>query len=148
MSNQDTPVTHQTTPETDADKLTSILRQLTQRQIEYVIMRVECETDKEAAEALRMSPNTVKQWNASGAKKLVDEAVRLMHYDGVITAMELRRRNLARAMAVKVAGLESRDERVRQSVATEIIEGMLGKAEQTNNVKATVNLIWTPHKPG
>jgi len=33
-------------------------------------------------------------------------------------------------MAIKLAGLDNRDERVRQAVATEIIEWELGKATQ------------------
>ena len=35
-------------------------------------------------------------------------------------------------MAVKVAGLDSENERVRQDAATELIEWELGKAKQTS----------------
>lgn len=141
-------MTDQGKPNATEIELRELLESLTTTQIEFIIARSEAETDKDAARRIGLSEGTVKGWNKNGTKQTIDRAVQLMKFDGVITAMELRRRNLARAMAVKVAGLESRDERVRQSVATEIIEGMLGKAEQTNNVKATVNLIWTPHKPG
>ena len=129
------------------EELQTILRQLSPAQIEFVIARADSDTDKEAARVCGILYNTVLNWSRTSAKKLVDRAVQLMKYDGVITAMELRRRNLARAMAVKVAGLESRNERVRQACATEIIEGMLGKAEQVNRVEGRVELIWHPHKP-
>jgi len=68
-----------------------------------------------------------------------------MAYDGVLTALEIRRRNLARAMAVKAAGLDSRDERIRQNAATEIIEWELGKANQKteskNSGEVTVKVV-------
>ena len=137
----------QSIPETDQTRLEELLQQLSQKQIEYVIARLDCDTDKEAAAKVRLTDSAVKRWNTDGKKRLVDEAVKLMHVDGVITALHLRRRNLARAMAVKVAGLESRDERVRQSCATELIEWQLGKAEQTNRVEGKVELLWLPHKP-
>ena len=130
------------------NELQTILRQLTPLQIEFVIARSDVDTDREAAKIAGVTESTVRSsWCRNGTKPLIDRAVQLMKYDGVITAMELRRRNLARAMAVKVAGLESRNERVRQACATEIIEGMLGKAEQVNRVEGRVELIWHPHKP-
>jgi len=46
-------------------------------------------------------------------------------------ATEMRRRNLAKAMGVKVKGLDSESERTRQGVASEIIEWEMGKAKQT-----------------
>ena len=39
---------------------------------------------------------------------------------------------------------QSKDPRLQMA----FIEVAFGKAERTNNVNATVNLIWTPHKPG
>ena len=57
-----------------------------------------------------------------------------MAYDGIITALEIRRRNLAKAMLVKANGLDSGDERLRQSVATEFIEWELGRATQKAEV--------------
>jgi hypothetical protein len=53
----------------------------------------------------------------------------------MITALELRRRALAEAMAVKTSGLRSEDEAVRQRTATEIIEWEMGRAAQKNENK-------------
>ena len=97
----------------------------------FVIARNDSKSDKEAAEIIGISSSTVRNWDN---KATVDEAIRLMLVDGVITARELRRRNLAKAMAVKVAGLDSVDEKLRQSVATEIVEWEMGKAQSSVDV--------------
>lgn len=133
------------TPEksiSDADELQSILRTLTTNQMRWVIARQETATDGEAATAIGLKPDTIYRW-----PETVKRAVELMAHDGVITALELRRRSLAKAMAVKVAGLDSGDEKIRQAVATEIIEGELGKAQENVNHKGGLNVLWTPHKP-
>jgi hypothetical protein len=109
-------------------------------QIRYVVARAETKTDKEAAEAIGISPVTVKNWDN---KADVDEAVRQMHMDGVVTALEIRRRALARAMAVKVGALESDNEKIRQDAATELIEWELGRATQPTDNKHTVQVyVW------
>ena len=124
-----------------ADELQTILDQLTTDQIRFVVARQEHAKDIEAAKALEFSPNTVKDWKYKGAP--IDEAVRLMVGDGVVVALTLRRRHLAKAMAVKVAGLDSDDEALRQRVATEIAEWELGKATQPtdNRGEAIVRLV-------
>jgi len=101
--------------------------------IRFVVARHEYPTDKEAAEAIGINPNTVYQWK-SRYNKPIDEAIRLMALDGIVVAKELRRRNLAKAMAVKVAGLDIGDDSLRQRVATEIIEWEMGKATQRQEV--------------
>ena len=117
---------------TNEDRLAEIVKKLSISQIRFVVARQETKSDKDAAEVIGISPSTVKKWDN---KKMVDEAVRLMVYDGVVTALELRRRNLAKAMAIKVSGLDLEDdERLRQNVATEIIEGELGKPKQQTDI--------------
>lgn len=57
-----------------------------------------------------------------------------MALDGLVVARHIRRRNLAKAMMVKAAGLDAEDERIRQSVATELIEWEMGKATQKQEI--------------
>jgi len=114
------------------DELEQVLAELTVDQIRFVVARQEFSTDKEAAGEIGIKPDTVYQWKYKGCP--IDEALRLMALDGVIVAKHLRRRNLAKAMAVKVAGLNSDEERTRQSVATEIIEWEIGKASQKTEI--------------
>jgi hypothetical protein len=111
------------------DELSQILSQLTVDQIRFVVARQECSTDREAARAIGMSESTVYRWPAT-----VKRAVELMVRDGLTTALHLRRRALAKAMLVKVKGLDSGDERVRQAAASEIIEWELGKAQQPQKI--------------
>ena len=131
-----------------SEQLEAVLGRLTTDQIRFVVARQECATDKDAADAIDVKPNTVYKWKAEAP---VDEAVRLMALDGVIVAKELRRRNLAKAMAVKVAGLDEDDPRLRQGVATEIIEWELGKPTQKQELTGAdggpLELKWPDGSP-
>ena len=128
-----------------SDALTQVLARLSVDQIRFIVARQEYATDKEAAEAIGVKPDTVYQWKHKGYP--IDEAVRLMAMDGVIVATHLRRRHLAKAMAVKVAGLDDGDARLRQGVATEIIEWEMGKALQPQEIKAVVTVDWDERDP-
>lgn len=107
-------------------KLQTILAQLTKDQLRFVVALQEHKTKDAAAKALKLKPDTVYHWD----NELIEEATRLMAMDIAQAAMELRRRNLIKAMGVKAAGLDSKIEQVRQKVATEIIEGELGKPKE------------------
>jgi len=113
---------------TDSARLKVILDCLSLEQIRFITARQECATDKEAAEAIGIKPDTVYQWKHKGIP--IEEACQLMAYDGLITALHIRKRNLVKAMMVKVAGLDLDDDSLRQRVATEIIEWETGKANQ------------------
>lgn len=112
-----------------SEQLRAVMEQLSADQIRYVVARQEFSTDKEAAEAIGMSPQTIYRW-----PEIVKDAVRLMAIDGLVTAQVIRKRNLAKAMLVKVGGLDSDDERIRQGTSTEIIEWEMGKAGQPIDV--------------
>ena len=135
-------------PKSTSDDLAVLIADLSTDQIRFVVARNEFATDKETAEAIGVKPSTVKRWKYDGAP--IDQAVRLMALDGIVVASELRRRNLAKAMAVKVAGLDSIKENTRQGVATEIIEWEMGKATQRNETKVQAEvtvLKWPDGSP-
>lgn len=119
---------HESAPNPTTDDFRALVDQLTVDQMRFVVARQEYGSDKEAAESIRVSPETVKNWKYKGAP--IDEVVRLLAFDGMVIARKMRRRNLAKAMAIKVAGLDSEDERLRQGVSTEIIEWEMGRAAQ------------------
>ncbi len=108
-----------------SERLEAILSELSPNQLRFVVARQQYSTDTAAARAIGVKRDVVYRWPA-----VVKEAVRLMAEDAVAAALHLRRRALAKAMAVKAAGLDSKDEKVRQSAATEIIEWELGRAAQ------------------
>jgi hypothetical protein len=128
-----------------SEALEAVLGQLSPEQIRYAIARRESRSITDACAAIGMSRAAFYKW-PEDERAMIDEAVRLMALDGLVTAMHLRRRALAEAMAVKVAGLRSKDERVRQATATELIEWELGKATQRNEVTGAeggpVRLVW------
>lgn len=122
---------HENPEKSISDQLDAALAQLSTERIRFVIARQECKSDKDAAEAIGIKPDTVYHW-----PEIVRDAVRHMAADGLTTALHMRRRHLAKAMAVKVAGLDSNNERLRQSVATELIEWEMGKATQPTEERA------------
>lgn len=125
-------VTDENQGKPSADRFQTIIAGLSTDQTRFVIARNEYPTDKKAAKAIGVKPATVSDWKYKGIP--IDEAVKLMAVDGLIVAQELRRRNLGKAMGVKVAGLDSDSERTRQGVASEIIEWEMGKAMQRKEI--------------
>ena len=124
--------------EQSSEQLQQALERLTTDQLRFIVARQEYATDKEAAEAIKIKPNTVSQWKHKGAP--IDEAVRLMAADGLVTAQVIRRKSLAKAMAVKAAGLDEERPDIRQRVATEFIEWEMGKAAQPIKVEGKVRI--------
>lgn len=122
------PENHEKQPNVTSETLERTIDDLAIDQIRFVVARQEFSTDKAAAESIEISPDTVKRWKREGVP--IDEVVRLMVADGLVVAMHMRRRNLAKAMLVKIAGLDGSDDALRQRVATEIIEWEMGKAMQ------------------
>ena len=113
-------------------ELENVIAQLSFNQLRFITERQYCATDKAAAENLGIKPNTVSQWKHEGVP--IDKALELMAYDGVITAKQIRRRSLVKAMMVKVAGLDLTDDAIAQRVATEIIEWEMGRAMQPSQI--------------
>ena len=121
-------MTHQITPKYTNSDLEAVLNKLTIDQVRFVVNRLNFTTDKKAAEETDVSAETVKSWKYKGAP--IDEAVQLLAQDGLIVAQYIRRRNVAKAMQVKVDGLDVKDDHIKQRVATEIIDWEMGKARQ------------------
>lgn len=121
-----------TNPHSDctSSDLGGVLERLTAEQIRYAIARRQCRTIVDACAAIDLPRSAYYDWS-DDERALIDDAVRLMERDGVVTALHLRRRALAEAMAVKTAGLRDADPKLRQGVATELIEWELGKAKQS-----------------
>lgn len=112
-----------------SEQLQAVLDQLSADQIRYVVARQHFSTDREAAEEIGISAQTVYRW-----PDVVKEAVRMMALDGVVMASHVLHKALAKAALVKVAGLDSANERVRQGVATEVLDRGLGKAAESVEV--------------
>jgi len=79
----------------------------------------------DAARDVGLKPNTVYAWPDH-----VDAALLLAREDMHRAALSVRKQALLKAMQVKLDLLESKDAKLRDKVATDIIEWELGKAIQ------------------
>ena len=122
------------------EQLAQLLKGMNTNHMAFVSKRVWAPSDAEAARECGVSPETVKRWKYDGVP--IDEVVRLMKCDGVIVAVEMFRRALVDADAVKVAGLTHRNELVRQAAANDIIDRNLGKPMQRQELSGQVTVVW------
>ena len=113
-----------------------VFSKLTKDQLRFVVALQEYPSKKEAAEFLKIPVKTTYNWGS-----IIDEAVKLLALDIIESSRQMRKSALARAIAVKIAGLDSGDEKIRQSAATEIIEAELGKAKQSIDLTGPVEII-------
>lgn len=108
-----------------SERFSEIWRKLNHNQRRYVIASLEYPTKKEAAEAIDIEPDTVYRW-----PKIVDEAIEFAIKETRETAIGMLAESLTKAVAVKIAGLDSDDEKVRHTASTEIIDRLFGRATQ------------------
>lgn len=116
---------------------------------EFVVALSISRSKTEAVKRIRMS----MAWLESQPKDIVEKCEELadeMRMEPLLLARTILSEGLVKATMVKVQGLDSRKEALRQRVATEIIERNLGKANQpqTKNVtvEITSNLAWGKQK--
>lgn len=102
---------------------------LTPIQKKYVVAMQEWPTKKEAATAIGLSPQTVYNWNGE-----VDAVVEFMANNIALATLGIIQANATKAAQVKVDGLDSKDEKVKQAAATEILDRQLGKAIQRSEL--------------
>lgn len=123
------------------------LKRLDRGRFDYVIARSEGLSVEGALKRIGRSKGWFYGLGEEERKRLDDMANEL-HYEIAISAMMLLSENVLEAVRVKVKGLRSGNERIRQQVATEIIDRVLGKAGENVNVSGNVGvtLIWNPHK--
>ena len=139
----------ETVKKSTSERISELLPQLSKDQLRYVVALQDYPSKKEAAEAIDLKPNTVYKWSG-----IVDELADLMAREKIETARAIRLQSLNKAMLVKVAGLDADDDNLRQKVATEIIEGELGKAAQRQEhtgkdggpIETKAYIGWTPEE--
>lgn len=98
---------------------------LTRNQQRFAIAMLEFPTKKDAAIAVGLEPQTVYRWPDE-----VDQVIDRLIKDAADSAYEILKDSVVKAAAIKRAGLDSEDERMRQSVSTEILDRVLGRATQ------------------
>lgn len=117
---------------TSADeRFTELWPTLTHCQKRFVSAMLRHKNKTEAAHAIGINRNTTYGWPDT-----VDEAIQLLTEKAVERSLDILVSEAVNAALVKVAGLESDDEKIRQAVATEILDRTHGKATQRTELHA------------
>ena len=112
-------------------QLSTIFDGLEVREIDYVQARANAKSD---AEALRMI-DASKGWLRNRDKDDLNQRALDFKTDNVLKAQIKLDEALPLAAEIKVEGLTSRDERIRQASASEIMDRRMGKAVQNIDQK-------------
>jgi len=110
-----------------SERISTIWPKLNRNQRRFVVAMQECATKKEGAELIGLEPDTVYRWPS-----IVDDALKALSADVETAVLDIIHSAAAKAAMVKTAGLDSDDEKLRQAVATEIIERAIGKVPNKN----------------
>ena len=102
---------------------------LNENQRRYCVARLEHTSKKDAAEAVGLSEHTVYKWNGE-----CEEVIKLLQEDAIQSAVVMIKNALAKAAMIKIDGLDSEDEKIRQAVASEILDRQLGKSVQRSEL--------------
>jgi hypothetical protein len=110
------------------------INQLSDLRLDYVMARSRVTSDAQGIRESGVNKTTFYSWSEEERNKLNDIAQRLKR-DTALKALTIIQNAAEEAAKVKVAGLKSRDERVKQGVATEILDRGVGKV--TDKVDVT-----------
>ena len=117
------------TTENYISEFAAMWSRLSHNQQRFAVAMLQCASKKEAAEMIGLEPQTVYRWNGD-----VEQIVAFMRNDYAAAAVGILAANNAKAAMVKIAGLDSDNEKIRQDVASEILDRNLGKATQRQEV--------------
>jgi hypothetical protein len=109
------------------DDLRTVLDGLQDKQLAYVVSRSKSVSTAEALRNAGIGKNVYYKWTEEEREYLEEVAYKLQR-ENAVRAMMILQDNAIKAAEVKVAGLTDRDSRVKQSVATEILDRTIGKA--------------------
>lgn len=112
-------------------KVDDLLQDATIEQRKWVIARLSHNSDLRAAQAVGLHRNTVGSWPN---KAKLDEAVMLLLTEPREAALAIIQDALTEAARIKAEGLKSKKEEVAQSAASEILDRVLGKPTQRQEV--------------
>jgi len=109
---------------------------LNHNQRRFVVQMMSSPTKKEAAEELGLMPRTTYNWPPE-----VDIAIENIFGNIQQAAIQVLADNVLRASLVKIAGMDSTDEKIRQLSSFDIMDRVLGKALQpvTNDIALRVD---------
>ena len=102
---------------------------LTRNQQRFAVAMLESPTKKDAALAVGLEPDTVYRWPDE-----VDEVIDHLIHNAADSAYEILEESVVKAAAIKRAGLDSEDEKMRQGVSSEVLDRILGQAMKRQEI--------------
>ena len=114
--------------------LSTELAQLTDQRLDYVMARSKVNSDRKAIIESGINRNTFYSWPVEERDRLNELAQRIKR-EAATRALMVIQDAAEEAARVKVSGLKSRNEHVKQDSATEILDRVVGKA--TNKTELT-----------
>lgn len=109
------------------DDLRTVLDQLEDKRLDYVMARSKVNTDAKGYTDAGIHKNTFYLWPAEERNTLNELAQRVKR-ETATRALMVIQDAAEEAAKVMAAGLKSRDERIKHSSATDILDRTLGKA--------------------
>jgi hypothetical protein len=103
------------------------LDELTDQRLDYVLARSRVNSDSQALRDAGMSRSTFYGWTLDERERLNELAQRVKR-EAALRAMMVIQDAAEAAAQVKVGGLKSKNEHIKQDVATEILDRIVGKA--------------------
>lgn len=107
-------------------------QELGHNQRRFAVAMMDYPTKKEAALAVGIEPNTAYKWNGD-----VDLVIDFLLEQLAASASAILESGVVKAAMLKLAGMDSDDEKTRQGVATEVLDRVLGRATQRQEVDVT-----------
>lgn len=121
------------------DSLRAELDKLEDNRLSYVIARASATTDAQGIRDAGISRASFYTWPAEERDNLNKLAQRFKRETAERALMILQNATVE-AAEVKVSGLKSRDERVKQAASTEILDRAVGKSEQPVSGELTIHV--------
>lgn len=112
-----------------SDKFAQLWRGLTRNQQRFAVAMLECSSKKEASLAIGLEPQTVYRWSGD-----VDAVIEMMMEDAAASAYEILKETVIKAAMVRRGGLDSLDEKLRYDAADAIMDRVMGKPTQRQEV--------------
>ena len=117
------------TAESISEQLSELWNELTRNQRRFAVAMQEHPTKKDAAISIGLEPDTVYRWNG-----IVDDVVELLSNDVAAAAYSILESYGTKAAMIKVGGLDSDTEKVRQDSSSEILDRIMGRPTQRNEL--------------
>ncbi len=119
------------------DNLQAELDKLEDSRLDYVMARSVVNSDADGYKNAGIPKASFYKWAAS-ERDYLNELAQRFKRETAARALRVIRDAAAEAAEVKVSGLKSRDERIKQAAASEILDRTVGKVPTEVDLKATV----------